>query len=126
MRATARTSPGCHPVTVGPPTGERAKRHGSRWSAPLDERPWPVALGLLGLSWAVGDGMTRLPPQPPDNLDQAAASILEPEVPAGGTTRTASGEADGAFRCSLSAATASVTLWQTTFSSRQSRTVPML
>jgi hypothetical protein len=24
--------------------------------------------------------MTRLPPQPPGNLDQAAASILEPEV----------------------------------------------
>jgi len=25
--------------------------------------------------------MTRLPPQPPDNLDHAAASILEPEIP---------------------------------------------
>jgi hypothetical protein len=49
-----------------------------------DERPGPVALGLLGLPWADGAGMTRLPPQPPDNLDHAAASILEPEVPAGG------------------------------------------
>jgi hypothetical protein len=28
--------------------------------------------------------MTSLPPQPPDNLYQVAASILEPEVPAGG------------------------------------------
>jgi hypothetical protein len=43
-----------------------------------------VALGLLGLPWADGDGMTRLPPQPPASLDRAAASILEPEVPAGG------------------------------------------
>jgi hypothetical protein len=57
--------PAGHPVTVGPPTGERAKRHGSRWSAPLDERPWPVALGLLGFAWADGDGMTRHPPQAP-------------------------------------------------------------
>jgi len=40
---------------------------------------------LLGLSWADGGGMGRLPPQPPADLDQAAASILEPEVPAGGT-----------------------------------------
>jgi hypothetical protein len=31
-----------------------------------------MALGLLGLPWAGGDGMTRLPPQPPDNLNQAA------------------------------------------------------
>jgi hypothetical protein len=43
-----------------------------------------VALGLLGLPWADGDGMGRLSPQPSDNLDPAAASILEPEVPAGG------------------------------------------
>ena len=28
--------------------------------------------------------MARLPPQPPHNPDHAAASILEPEVPAGG------------------------------------------
>ena len=28
-----------HPVTVGPPNGERARPYGSRWSAPLDERP---------------------------------------------------------------------------------------
>jgi hypothetical protein len=76
--------PAGHPVTVGPPAGERAGRRGSRWSAPLDERPWPAALGLLGFAWADGDGMGRLPPQPPDNLDQVAASILEPEVPAGG------------------------------------------
>ena len=31
--------------------------------------------------------MTRLPPQPDDNLDQAAASILESEVPARSTVR---------------------------------------
>jgi hypothetical protein len=43
-----------------------------------------MGLGLLGLSWADGAGMTRLPPQPPRNLDLVAASILEPEVPAGG------------------------------------------
>ena len=76
--------PAGHPVTVGPPTGERAKPHGSRWSAQLDERPGRVGLGLLGLSWADGEGMTRLPPQPPHDLDLVAASILEPEVPAGG------------------------------------------
>ena len=29
-------------------------------------------------------GWGRLPPQPPDDLDQAAASISEPEAPAGG------------------------------------------
>jgi hypothetical protein len=29
-----------------------ARPHGSRWSAPLDERPGRVGLGLLGLSWA--------------------------------------------------------------------------
>jgi len=57
------------------------KRHGPRWSSPLVERPWPVALGLLGLPWADGAGMGRLPPQPPANLGQAAASILEPEAP---------------------------------------------
>ena len=87
MRASAPPRgprPAGHPVTVGPPTGERGKRHGSRWSAPPDERPWPVALGLLGLPLADGDGMGRLLPQPPDNLDQASTSILEPEVPAGG------------------------------------------
>jgi hypothetical protein len=81
---TARTSPAGHPVTVGPPTGERGKRHGSRWSTPPAERPWPVALGLLGLPWADDDGMGRLPPQLPDHLDQEAASTLEPEIPAGG------------------------------------------
>jgi hypothetical protein len=43
-----------------------------------------VALGLLGFAWADGEGMGRLPPQQPDNLDQPSASILEPEVPAGG------------------------------------------
>ena len=31
--------------------------------------------------------MTRLPPQPDDNLDQAAASIVESEVPARSTVR---------------------------------------
>jgi hypothetical protein len=43
-----------------------------------------VALGLLGFALADGDGMGRLPPQPPEHLDQEAVSILEPEVPAGG------------------------------------------
>ena len=76
--------PAGHPVTVGPPTGERAKPRGPRWSTLPDERPWPAGLGLLGLSWADGAGMARLPPQPKDNLDRMAVSILEPEVPAGG------------------------------------------
>jgi integrase len=31
-----------------------------------------VALGLLGLSWADGAGVTRLPPQPPGNLGHGA------------------------------------------------------
>jgi len=31
--------------------------------------------------------MTRLPPQPRDHLDRVEASILEPEVPAGGSER---------------------------------------
>jgi hypothetical protein len=48
-----------------------------------------VALGLLGLSWADGDGMTWLPPQPRDHLDQAA-SILEPEDPAEGIEKPSS------------------------------------
>jgi hypothetical protein len=39
LRDRARLAPAGHPVTVGPPTGERAEPHGSRWSAPLDERP---------------------------------------------------------------------------------------
>jgi len=43
-----------------------------------------MALGLLGLPWADGDGMAGLPPKPPTNLDQTAASIPEPEAPAGG------------------------------------------
>jgi hypothetical protein len=54
-------------------------------------RPVPrvqlAGLGLLGLSWADGAGVTRLPPQPPHNLNLVAASILEPEVPAGGKLR---------------------------------------
>jgi hypothetical protein len=32
-----------------------------------------------------GVDLARLPPKPPHNPDHAAASILEPEVPAGGT-----------------------------------------
>jgi len=36
------------------------------------------------LSWADGAGLDRLPPQPLHDLDHAAASIPEPEVPAGG------------------------------------------
>src|SRR5580693_5126862 len=47
----------------------------------------PPGLGLPGLPRAEGGGMTRLPPQPDDNLDQAAASILESEVPARSTVR---------------------------------------
>jgi len=47
----------------------------------------PSGLGLYGLPRAEGGGMTRLPPQPDDNLDQAAASILESEVPARSTVR---------------------------------------
>ncbi len=39
-----------------------------------------MALGLLGLPWAGGDGMGRLLPQPPANLGQETASILEPET----------------------------------------------
>lgn len=73
--------PAGHPVAVGPASGERGKRHGSRWSAPPDERSWPMALGLLGLPWADGGEMGRLPPQPPANLDQAAESIPEPRGP---------------------------------------------
>ena len=37
------------------------------------------------MSWADGAGMTRLPPQPPHDLDLVAASILEPKVPASAT-----------------------------------------
>jgi hypothetical protein len=44
----------------------------------------PVPLGLLGLLWADGGGMGRLPPQPPANLGEAAESISEPEAPTGG------------------------------------------
>ena len=57
-------------------------------------RPVPrvqlVGLGLLGLSWADGAGVTRLPPQPPHNLNLVATSILEHEVPAGGNKEVAS------------------------------------
>jgi hypothetical protein len=56
VRLRARPGLSVHPVTVGPSSGERAEPHGSRWSAPPDERPWPVGLGLLGLSWADGVG----------------------------------------------------------------------
>ena len=42
----------------------------------------PRPAGLLGLSWADGDGMGSPSPQPSDNLDQVP--ILEPEIPAGG------------------------------------------
>jgi hypothetical protein len=41
-------------------------------------------LACLALAWADGTGVTRLPPQPPGNLNHEATSILEPEVPAGG------------------------------------------
>jgi hypothetical protein len=39
------------------------------------------------LHWAYGVGMTRLPPQPPDSLDQVTAFILEPEVPPEATNK---------------------------------------
>ena len=54
---------------------------GSRW---IMSRTTCV-LGVSGVSvrLAHGDGMGRPPPQPPDYLDQVAASIPEPEVPAG-------------------------------------------
>jgi hypothetical protein len=64
----------------------------------------PVALGLLGLPGADGDGMGRLPPQPPDNRDHAAASILEPEVPAGGSIEVSRNTGSGSFRPGLPAA----------------------
>jgi hypothetical protein len=48
-------------VTVDPPYGERARPHGSRWSALLDERPERVGSGLLGFAWADGDGVKRIP-----------------------------------------------------------------
>jgi hypothetical protein len=44
-----------------------------------------MAFGLLGLPWADGDGMTGPMPQLPGDLNQTAATILEPEVFAGGT-----------------------------------------
>jgi hypothetical protein len=42
-----------------------------------------VALGLLGSSFADSDGMGRASTSATRNLSQEAASILEPEVPAG-------------------------------------------
>jgi len=84
VREPRTPHPAGYPVTVGPPAGERAKPHGSRWSAPRTNDLDPWGLVCSALAWADGVGMTRLPPQPPANLDQAAASILEPEVPAGG------------------------------------------
>jgi hypothetical protein len=41
-----------------------------------------LSLLLVACDFAVPP-MTRLPPEPPDNLGHAAVSILEPEVPAG-------------------------------------------
>jgi hypothetical protein len=61
------------PSVLRPPQGTP---HLTPSASPRGPRP----AGLLGLLWADGDGMGRLPPQPFDNLDQAA-SILEPEVP---------------------------------------------
>ena len=49
---------GVHPLAVGHPPGSWAKPPGSRWSAPLDERPWPGGFGLLGLSWLMASGWT--------------------------------------------------------------------
>jgi hypothetical protein len=50
-----------------PPTGERARPHGSRWR-PAGRTTWTRGNSLLGLSWADGAGMSRLPPQPHENL----------------------------------------------------------
>jgi hypothetical protein len=46
------------------PKGKRAKATGSRWSAPPDERPCPVALVCSACPGSMVGGMTRLPPQP--------------------------------------------------------------
>ena len=50
---------------------------------PLPSSEWDIGVGRppLGLPWADGDGMGRLPPQPPANSTRRQASILEPEVP---------------------------------------------
>jgi len=61
----------------------RLKRASLSWSS-RHRRPTNRGRGKLGLFWADGDGMGRLPPQPSSNLDKAAASIPEPEAPAGG------------------------------------------
>jgi aryl sulfotransferase len=45
---------------------------------------WLEQVKSLEDPWGDGDGMSRLPPQPPGHLDQEAAPVLEPEVPAGG------------------------------------------
>jgi hypothetical protein len=60
----------------------------------------PPGLGLHRLPRAEGGGMTRLPPQPDDNPDQAAASIPESEVPARSTVRAVNepGRPGPAFR----------------------------
>jgi len=82
----------CAPAHASPGWSSRHRRptHRGAGQAPRVkvERPagrttLAVALGLLGLPWADGDEMGRLPPQPPGSLHQTA-SILEPEVPAGG------------------------------------------
>jgi hypothetical protein len=46
-------------------------------------------LGLPGYAWADGEGMTRLRPQLPEDLEAFPASILEAEIPAGGNERRA-------------------------------------
>jgi hypothetical protein len=54
-RRTARCS--CHPVAVVPHTVEQTRPRVTRWSAPLDVRPWHPGAGLLGPAWDGGDGM---------------------------------------------------------------------
>jgi hypothetical protein len=69
---------------AGAATGTQVHGHQTSKPNPADHdhagTPSPVALGLLGLPRAAGIGMGRLPAQPSENLAQAAASILEPEV----------------------------------------------
>src|SRR5271157_3244267 len=81
LRNRACCCPSVHPVTVGPPSGERAKPHRSRWSALPDERPWPVGLGLLGLSWGDGDGVNRHPSSATRGLEVFRRPSWSPRSP---------------------------------------------
>ncbi len=50
------------PSAVDSPAGERARHQWPRWSALPDERPWPLAPGLLGLSRSMAVGMISTTP----------------------------------------------------------------